>query len=83
MKKIDLKKELKSLYNPPEEIVLVDVPGMNFLMIDGEGNPNTAQEYKDAIEALYAVSFSVIQVIPSLVFPGQPDYLSSGLTGNV
>ncbi len=59
MKKINLKKELKSLYNPPEEIVLVNVPGMNFLMIDGVGNPNTAQEYKDAIEALYAVSYAL------------------------
>ena len=59
MKKINLKKELKSLYNPPEEIVLVNVPGMNFLMIDGAGNPNTAQEYKDAIEALYAVSYTL------------------------
>ena len=59
MKKINLKKELKSLYNPPEEIVLVNIPGMNFLMIDGAGNPNTAQEYKDAIEALYAVSYAL------------------------
>jgi hypothetical protein len=38
MKKVDLKKKLKSLYNPPEEIVLVNISGMNFLMIDGAGN---------------------------------------------
>ncbi len=59
MKKIDLKKELKHLYNPPKEVVLIDVPEMNFLMIDGAGDPNTAQEYKDAIEALYAVSYAL------------------------
>jgi len=59
MKKIDLKKELKHLYNPPKEIVFVDVPEMNFLMIDGSGDPNTSQEYKDAIEALYAVSYTL------------------------
>jgi len=59
MKKIDLKKELKNLYNPPKEIVLVDVSEMNFLMIDGVGDPNTAQEYKDAIEALYTVSYTL------------------------
>ncbi|HPC35452.1 MAG TPA: GyrI-like domain-containing protein [Candidatus Marinimicrobia bacterium] len=59
MKKIDLKKELKTLYNPPKEIVVIDVHQMNFLMIDGAGNPNTAQEYKDAIEALYAVSYTL------------------------
>jgi hypothetical protein len=28
-------------------------------MIDGEGDPNTSQEYQDAIEALFPVSFKV------------------------
>ncbi len=38
MKKIDYKKELKHLYKPsPKSIELVDVPEMNFLMIDGQG----------------------------------------------
>lgn len=60
MKKIDLKKELKHLYNPStKEISIVDVPKMNFLMIDGKGDPNTSQEYKEAIEALYTVSYSL------------------------
>ncbi len=58
--KIDLRKELKQLYNPPvKETVLVDVPGMNFLMIDGSGNPNTSQEYQDALNALYNVSYTL------------------------
>lgn len=60
MKKIDLKKELKHLYNPStKEISIVDVPKMNFLMVDGKGDPNTSQEYKEAIEALYTVSYSL------------------------
>lgn len=59
MEKIDLKKELKHLYNPSKEIALVDVPEMNFLMIDGAGDPNTSQDYKDAIESLYAVSYTL------------------------
>jgi len=60
MKKLDLKKELKHLYSPsPKEPVLVDVPDMNFLMIDGQGDPNTSQEYQDALGALYAVSYTV------------------------
>ncbi len=58
--KIDFKKELKHLYNPSvKEVVVVDVPQMNFLMIDGAGNPNTSQEYKEAVEALYAVSYAL------------------------
>ena len=60
MIKIDLKKEFKHLYNPSsKEAVIVDVPRMNFLIIDGAGDPNSAQEYKDAIEALYAVSYAL------------------------
>jgi hypothetical protein len=58
MLKLDLKKENKELYNPSlKEVSIVDVPKMNFLMIDGEGDPNTSKEYTDAIEALYPVSF--------------------------
>jgi len=56
--KIDFKKELKHLYRPSgKEFEVVDVPPMSFLMIDGHGDPNTAQEYKDAVEALYALAY--------------------------
>jgi hypothetical protein len=60
MPKIDFKRELKHLYRPSaKEFVVVDVPPEQFLMIDGHGDPNTAQEYQDAVEALYAVSYKV------------------------
>lgn len=60
MKKIDFKREFKELYYPStKEVSIVDVPRMNFLMIDGQGDPNTSQEYQDAIEALFPVSFRV------------------------
>jgi hypothetical protein len=59
MPKTDLKKELALLYNAPRQFVVVDVPPMDFLMVDGHGDPNTAQEYKDAVEALYAVAYKV------------------------
>lgn len=59
MKKIDLKKELKQLYLPSaKEVVQVDVPAFQFLMIDGEGDPNTSQVYAQAVEALFAVSYT-------------------------
>ena len=49
MAKVDLKKELKQLYFPSaKEVTVVDVPPMNFLMIDGRGDPNTAPEFKAA-----------------------------------
>lgn len=60
MTKLDLKKDQKQFYNPSKkDIESVDVPSMNFLMVDGEGDPNTAQSYREALEALYAVSYTV------------------------
>ena len=59
MSKIDFKRELAHLYNPPSHFVVVDVPPMSFLMIDGHGDPNTAQSYQDAVEALYALAYKV------------------------
>jgi hypothetical protein len=60
MKKIDYKKELKYLYKPSaKNIEFVEVPKMNFLMINGKGNPNTSIEYQNAVETLYAVSYAV------------------------
>lgn len=60
MKKIDLKKELKYLYQPSaKEAVLVEVPAMNFLMIDGRGDPNTSPAYQEAVEALFSVAYAV------------------------
>ena len=58
--KVDLKKVLKHLYGPStKEVSVVEVPPMNYLMIDGEGNPNTSRDYADVIEALYAVSYAI------------------------
>jgi hypothetical protein len=57
--KVDFKKELKQLYNMSAKAVsIVDVPVMNFLMITGEGAP-TAMPYKQAIEALFSVSYTL------------------------
>jgi hypothetical protein len=59
VEKIDLKKELKHLYKPSrKEIEQVEVPTFKFLMVDGEGDPNTSQEYAQAVEALFSVSYT-------------------------
>lgn len=58
--KIDLRQELKHLYRPSARAIsVVDVPALNFLMVDGAGDPNSAQAYKDAIEALYSVAYTL------------------------
>lgn len=58
--KVDFKKALKQLYNPPKgSFHLVEVPQMNFLMLDGRGDPNTSLDYQQAIEALYTMSYAI------------------------
>ncbi len=58
--KIDFRKEHRNLYNTSaKSAVIVDVPEMNFLMIDGVGDPNTSAGYQGAIEALYSLSYSL------------------------
>ncbi len=60
MKKIDLRKELKHLYQPSaKEVSFVRVPKFNFLMIDGEGDPNNNKNFQDAIQALYSMSYKM------------------------
>ena len=59
MSKVDFKKTLKELYAPPKKFVVVDVPEMQYLMADGHGDPNVAQEYQDVVEALYAVAYKI------------------------
>ena len=56
--KIDFKKIQKELYQPDaKEPVIIEVPEMQFLMIDGMGSPGDSQEYQDALAVLYPVAF--------------------------
>jgi hypothetical protein len=60
MAKIDLKQLYPQLYAPSaKDFSYITVPPFNFLMIDGAGNPNTAPAYTEAVEALYAVAYSL------------------------
>ena len=59
MSKVDFKKELSEFYSPPANFVIVDIPEMWFLMVEGHGDPNVAQEYQDAVEALYAIAYKI------------------------
>lgn len=60
MAKIDFKRELKHLYSPPKgKFTIVDVPAMNFLMIDGYGYPEGNPAYQEALEALYGISYGL------------------------
>ena len=57
--KYDVKKAERELYAPGRSFTLVEVPPQRFLAVDGHGNPNTSPEYADAVQALYAVAYSL------------------------
>lgn len=60
MEKIDFRKSFPDLYKPPAgRFVSVDVPAMQFVKIDGKGDPNTVPAYRQAIEWLYSVSYAM------------------------
>jgi len=55
----DFKKEYKDLYLPTAKPNIIDVPKMVFIMVDGKGNPNTCEAYKNAVGLVYALSYSI------------------------
>ncbi len=60
MKKLDLRKEFKPLLSPPsKDVVVVNVPRFQFLMIDGHGDPNTSLLFQESMQALYALAFGL------------------------
>ncbi len=60
MEKLDLKKDLKHLYQASaKDVVELDVPAMNYLMVDGVGDPNAVPAYADAVETLFMVSYAI------------------------
>lgn len=60
MEKVDFKKQYKDLYLPKNVPTVIEVPTMNFIMIDGKGNPNDSDgEYQPAVELLYALSYVI------------------------
>ena len=59
MEKLDYKKEYKDLYQPKKTPSVIDVPEMTFITVDGKGNPNACTEYKNALEILYGLSFTI------------------------
>jgi DNA-binding PadR family transcriptional regulator len=88
----DVKRELKELYAPKNTTwAIVDVLEQQFIGIDGTGNPNTAPAYASAVEALYAVAYTlkfagkrtaggdfVVGPLEGLWWADQPEAFTSG-----
>lgn len=60
MTTFDYKKAYKPLYFPPQgRFVIVDVPPLDYLMLDGYGDPNNNPAYQAAVEALYGLAYTL------------------------
>ncbi len=60
MTKRDFKKELKHLYQPSaKDFSVVEVPPMNFLMIDGHGDPNNNPDFQGGMDVLYGMVYTI------------------------
>lgn len=57
--KVDLKQEFKELYSARLEPHLIEVPPLQYLMVDGTGDPNTSEDYRAAVEALYGMAYAL------------------------
>lgn len=78
----DWKIKEKDLYLPKAMPVLVDIPKMKFFIIDGEGDPNTSEEFSMAIQALYGLSYGIKMMPKKGIIPkGYFDYKVYPLEG--
>lgn len=57
--KIDFKKTLDSYHAGQGRFEIVDIPEMQYLMVDGHGDPNASAAYTDALAALYPVAYKL------------------------
>ena len=60
MEKVDLKKQHKALYGAPKgKFEIVDVPPLQYVRLDGAGDPNTAEAYQAGVAWLFSVSYAM------------------------
>jgi hypothetical protein len=57
--KLDYRKKFSNLYGVKRQPVVVEVPRLTYLMVDGRGDPNNSPEYREAVEALFSLSYTI------------------------
>lgn len=58
MEKLEYKKTYKHLYLPTTKPAILEIPPINFALIEGQGDPNK-DEFAQATAALYSFSYTV------------------------
>jgi hypothetical protein len=59
MGKVDFKKRIAAYTARRGVLEVVDVPPLRYLMIDGQGDPNTSQAYSDAVSTIFPVAYKL------------------------
>lgn len=77
MSKVDLKKELRELYFPSaKEVSIVDVPSMNFIVLDGVVKAgekvSESLEFQNSFPVLYGLSYTLKFMLKKT---GLPEYV--------
>lgn len=56
----DFKKEYKDFYMPKNKPCIVTIPSMNYIAVQGQGDPNIEDgEYKQSIGLLYGIAYTI------------------------
>lgn len=81
MEKVDFKKTYKNLYEAKDKPVIVEVPALKFISIEGVGSPQ-GEEYQKAVQALYSLSYAIKMSYKSAVkIDGYFEYIVPPLEG--
>ncbi|HKZ30334.1 MAG TPA: GyrI-like domain-containing protein [Acidimicrobiia bacterium] len=60
METIDFKKKHRALYTAPKDTpVIVEVPPLQYVMVDGSGNPNTSPRFQECMSGLYPMAYTL------------------------
>ncbi|NED97714.1 hypothetical protein G1H11_20655 [Phytoactinopolyspora alkaliphila] len=57
--RIDFKRQLDAYRAKKGQTRIVDVPDLQYLMIDGHGDPNSSPAFSDAAQALYPLAYTL------------------------
>jgi hypothetical protein len=57
--KVDFKRTLPSYKAARNKFIVIHIPEIRYIMIDGKGDPATSGEFKAAIESLYPVAYGL------------------------
>lgn len=59
MTKVDLKKQIAAYTATAGTFDVIDVPPLQYLMVDGHGDPNTSTAYHNAVTSIYPLAYKL------------------------